>query len=102
MIDTSHNHKNTQISTTKNTVSLTVSLETLRMTLLILTLSLFICGSLCVPARSASWAEKAGSGVLELFEGNDASQNMVCTLLWADQVEMSHTKLKNFILSLGP
>ena len=66
----------------------------------ILTLSLLICGFFCVPARNASWAEdglaRAGTGVLELFEGNDASQNMVCTLLWADQVEKGLIKIKDF------
>ena len=38
---------------------------------------------------SGGYVLGAGVGMLELFEGNDASQNMVCTLTWT-QVSHNH------------
>ena len=37
-------------------------------------------------AAAPSLESSPDSGVLDLFEGNDASQNQVCTLRWGDEV----------------
>ena len=45
----------------------------------------FFGSSFCLPGRNSSWTENeltTATGIFELFEGNSASQNMVCTLIW--------------------
>ena len=47
----------------------------------------FFGSSFCFPGRNISWTENeltTATGIFELFEGNSASQNMVCTLIWTE------------------
>ena len=43
-------------------------------------------------AAAPSLESSPDSGVLDLFEGNGATQNQVCTLRWADQVKTKFLK----------
>ena len=52
-------------------------------------LLLLVCPILSMPQNNTTAGAGAGVGMLELFEGNDASQNMVCTLTWS-QVSHNH------------
>ena len=64
-------------------------------------LSLFSLLLLVCPILSLSlhnMTAGAGVGMLELFEGNDASQNMVCTLTWS---QVSHNHLLAVCWSTG-
>ena len=47
----------------------------------------FFGSSFCFPGRNTTWTENeltTATGIFELFEGNSASQNMVCTLIWTE------------------
>ena len=56
----------------------------------LLSLLLLVCPSLSMSLHNTTAGAGAGVGMLELFEGNDASQNMVCTLTWT-QVSHNHS-----------
>ena len=59
-------------------------------------LLLLVCPILSLPLHNMT--TRAGVGMLELFEGNDASQNMVCTLTWS---QVSHNHLLAVCWSTG-
>ena len=63
-------------------------------------LLLLVCPSLSLHLHNTTAGAGAGAGVgmLELFEGNDASQNMVCTLTWS---QVSHNHLLAVCWSTG-
>ena len=61
-------------------------------------LLLLVCPILSMSLHNMTTGAGAGVGMLELFEGNDASQNMVCTLTWS---QVSHNPLLAVFWSTG-